>query len=68
MTKSTGHAVWPYPFTVWEGERNGAAHGRGYRRRWAAIVAAWWANLYSGQDVWIERAMPNLRAAADRSE
>lgn len=47
-----------HPFTVWEGKRGGAARGFSYRTRLQAIVAAWWASVYSGHDVWIERDMP----------
>jgi len=43
-----------WPFIVWEGNPDGAASGRAYRRRWRAILAAWWASRYAQQDVWIE--------------
>jgi hypothetical protein len=46
------------PFIVWEGRRDGEAHGYSYRRRWQAIVAAWWASHYTAHEVWIEREMP----------
>lgn len=49
------------PFIVWEGTHNGEARGRSYRHRWQAIVAAWWASLYSRHsEVWVEREMPQL--------
>lgn len=49
-----------HPFTVWEGERDGAAYGNSYRSRLQAIAAAWWASLYSGHEVWVERDMPRV--------
>lgn len=55
-----------WPFTVWEGDPNGSASGRGYRTRWRAILAAWWASRYAQQDVWIEHRLPRL--AAGRAE
>lgn len=60
-----GRTIWrrrgqQWPFTVWEGDPNSSAVGRDYRRRWRAILAAWWASLYSQQDVWIEHRPPRL--------
>lgn len=49
-----------HPFTVWEGEKGGSARGKSYRTRLRAIIAAWWASLYSEHDVWIERDMPRI--------
>lgn len=51
------------PFTVWEGKRGGASIGRSYRTRLRAIVAAWWASIYRGDDVWIEHTLPPIEVA-----
>lgn len=52
-----------WPFVVWEGDREGSASGRSYRRRWRAILAAWWASRYAEQDVWIEHRLPRIASA-----
>lgn len=48
-----------WEFTVWEGDPAGTAWGRGYRWRWQAIIAAWWAKPFAWQEVWIERYRPS---------
>lgn len=60
---TAGSRIWhrsgqEWPFIVWEGKRGSAATGRAYRRRWQAILAAWWVSRFTQQDVWIEHRSP----------